>query len=114
MVLGPAAVGGLVRIRTGLARRLTAGTEAMRADAAARLAVQRTEHRLRIGAEIETVVLSGLEQLRPQAAGGDLADVTALRDLGRELLAGLRELLTRLRDAEGVGAGGSLNAPCPG
>ncbi len=99
LVLAPAAVGGVVRIRANLTRRVRMGTEALRASAAGTLADRRTELRLRISGDIERVVLGGLESMRPHAAVRDLADVTALRDLGRDVLGRMRGLLGSLRAA---------------
>ncbi|MFG2039800.1 sensor histidine kinase [Dactylosporangium sp. NPDC048998] len=99
LVLAPAAVGGAVRTAGNLSRRLRASTEAMRTGAAVRLADQRAADRARIDADIERIVLSGLERMRAHAAVRDLADVTALRDHGRDVLGRMRGLVGQLRQA---------------
>ena len=100
LMAAPAAVGLLVRARRSVAARLRWSTASMRAGAADRIAGERTRQRDRLGGDIERLVLSGLERMRPHAGVRDLADVVALRDQGREVLGRLRALLGQLRHAE--------------
>lgn len=97
LIVAPAAVGLLVRAQRWLAGRVRASTETIRKRSAARIADERAAQGLRVTADIESLVLAGLERIRPHADVRDLADVTALRDLGRDVLARMRGLLGELR-----------------
>jgi signal transduction histidine kinase len=100
LVCAPVAVGLLVRVGRSMGGRLRTGTAAIRAEAAGRVAAERAAQRDRIGSDIEELLLSGMERMRPHAEARDLAAVTALRDLGREVLGRLRTLLVELRGVE--------------
>jgi signal transduction histidine kinase len=97
LVVAPLAIGGVVRLQSHLGRRVRAGTEISRAQGVGHIDNRRAEQRQRISADIERVVLSGLEAMRPHAEVGDLGDVTAVRDLGRDILSRMRGLLGQLR-----------------
>ena len=111
LVLAPAAIGGVVRLRSGAVRRVRAGTAQLRASAAQSLAAGRTQHGERVGAQVQRVVLDGLESMRRYAEVRDLAEVIAVRDRGRDLLSSMRRLLTALREP---GAEQSPRAPGDG
>jgi signal transduction histidine kinase len=102
LVAAPAAVGAVVRARTALLRRLHAGTETLRGRAPAELAARRAEQQRVLAADIGHVILTVLERMSRYAEVRDLAEVTALRDLGREALGRMRELVGALR-ASGAG-----------
>jgi hypothetical protein len=97
LVAAPAGIGALVRARRAIATGVRSSAAMMRAGAAERIAGERARQRDRVGVDIERLVLSGLERMRPHAGVRDLADVVALRDHGRDVLGRLRGLLGQLR-----------------
>jgi signal transduction histidine kinase len=97
LVLAPAGIGSIVRVRSALAERLRTGAEARRSGVSAELASRRAAQLDRVNTAVERVVLTGLDRMRPFAAIRDLSEVVALRDLGRDVLAQMRELLNDLR-----------------
>jgi hypothetical protein len=100
LVLAPAGIGLLVRAGRSIAGRVRVTAATIRAEVPERIAGERAVQRARVGADIERLMLSGLERTRPHAAAGDFTAVVALRELGRDVLGRRRALLAELREAD--------------
>jgi signal transduction histidine kinase len=111
LAVAPMAVGIVVRVQASLGRRLRDRTESNRVGIAERIDDGKAEQRVRIRADVERAVLGGLDAMRPYASVAGLADVTAVRDLGREVLGRMRGLLGELRTDDLDGAAAPARAP---
>ncbi|NJC72320.1 hypothetical protein HC031_21750 [Planosporangium thailandense] len=97
LVLAPAVVGGVMGARKRLALTLEEGTRRLRAARQERIEAAVARERQRISADLEAVLLGGLNEARAHASVADLADVRALERIARDLLTRMRQLVGELR-----------------
>lgn len=100
LVVAPAMVGSVVRARAGLAGRLAQATRRLQQARAGRAASAVARERQRIAAELEAVMLRGLDGMRRHAAARDREEVVELERIARGTLAGMRGLLARFRSGD--------------
>jgi signal transduction histidine kinase len=108
LVIAPAAAGAVVRARAALAGRLSQATRRLQQARADSIASAVARERQRIAAELEAVMLRGLDGMRRHAGARDREEVAELERTARGTLASMRGLLARFRSgddaADGSGA----------
>lgn len=110
LVAVPAAAGGAVRARASLARQLHLAAARLRTARAARISAAVSGERRRISAELDRVMLRGLDEMRRYGAAADRAQVAELEQAARATLAEMRVLLTRFRSEKAPGAPAAAGA----
>jgi signal transduction histidine kinase len=97
LVLAPVGVGRVVRARGALAERLDAAAGRLRSLRGQRLSSAVERERERLAAQLQPVMLEGLEAMDGHAQVRSLEAVTALERAARETLGRMRSVLVGLR-----------------
>jgi signal transduction histidine kinase len=105
LVIAPTTAGTVVRARAVLAGRLRQATRRLQQARAGSTASAVVRERQRIAAELEAVMLRGLDGMRRHAAARDREEVAELERIARGTLAGMRGLLARFRSGDDVADG---------
>jgi signal transduction histidine kinase len=100
LVVGPAVVGRLVRVRLQLVGRLREATTRLAAARSERVAAALAADRVRLSESIDATLLDGFGRMLAHAECETLAQVSALERIARELLSRMRSLLKDLRGGE--------------
>lgn len=114
LVIAPATAGVIARARARLAERLRQAAARLRAASETRMSAAITAERQRIAAELDRVMLHGLDGMRRHAAAMDRAEVAELERTARGTLAEMRWLLVRFRaghDEDRASGGGHGQGP---